>query len=512
MRLMVNRTPADTTDEVQEVGALNAVDLEDIKTKSVSGAASYFARTIFLNLIGLVASIVLSWYLSPEDFGIYGYVIQFIGILTFFSDIGLAASLIQKKTTPSLTDYRTTFTVQQLLSWFIFLATIGIAKSSLVSGDAVWILLALGISFPLASIKTISAIKLERKLDFSRLVIPQIIEQLVFNSLLIFMAFNGYGVLSYAYAIFARAVVGAIAMFMIKPWPVGIELNWQALKTLINFGGKFQINDLLARIKDSLFQIILFRFMSPTDYGYMSWAKTWSMYPYNMTVNNVMAITFPTFSRLQNNKDALRKAIEKALFFITLAIFPMIAGMSLFITPLTHIVPKFVKWQPAIISFTLFSLSIGWSAISTPLTNTLNAIGEINTTLKLMVMWTLLTWILTPIMLYFFGFNGVALAGFLISFTSFLPVIYVKKIIPFSFFDQVWRQFGAMIIMSIVGLLGMPWWKLGLKEMLIGIILTGLTYTVSFVLLGRHKLLGELNSIIKNKVIIGKLAKLLWIK
>jgi len=509
---MVNRTPADTTDEVQEVGALNEVDLQDIKTKSVSGAASYFARTIFLNLIGIVASLVLSWYLTEEEFGIFGYVVQFIGILTFFSDIGLAASLIQKKTTPTLTDYRTTFTIQQILSWFIFIITIIISNSNLVNGNAVWVLLALGISFPLASIKTISAIKLERKLDFSKLVIPQIIEQLAFNSILIFMAINGYGILSYAYAIFARSVIGAIVMFIIKPWPIGFEINWKSLKSLINFGGKFQINDLLARIKDSLFQIILFRFMSPTDYGYLSWSKNWSMYPYNLTVNNVMAIIFPTFSRLQNNKQALSKAIEKALFFVTFAIFPLITGMSIFIIPLTHVVSGYTKWQPAILSFVLFSMSIGWSAISTPLTNTLNAIGKIDTTLRLMVMWTVLTWVLTPICLYFFGFNGVALAGFIISFTSFLPVIYVKKILPINFFEQIWRQLIAMIIMGVIGLIGMPWWKLNLKYMLAGIILTGSSYILTFILIGRHKLAGELNSIIKNKSLVGKLEKLLWIK
>lgn len=509
---MVNQTPTDTTDEVQEVGEVEAVDLSEIKSKSVSGATSYFARTILLNMIGLVASIVLSWYLSPEDFGIYGYVIQFIGILTFFSDIGLAASLIQKKTTPTLTDYRTTFTVQQILSWVIFLCTIMIARTNLVNGDAVWILLALGISFPFASLKTISAIKLERKLDFSKLVIPQIIEQFTFNVILIYMAFSGHGVLSYAYAILLRAIVGAISMFVIKPWKVGFELNWQALKTLINFGGKFQINDLLARIKDSLFQIILFRFMSPTDYGYMSWAKTWSMYPYNMTVNNVMAITFPTFSRLQGNKDALRKAIEKALFFITLVIFPMIVGMSVFITPLTHIVPKFIKWQPAIISFVLFSMGIAWSAISTPLTNTLNAIGNINITLKLMVMWTLLTWILTPLFLIWFGYNGVALAGLVIAFTSFLPVIYVKKIVPFSFWDQVWRQLAAATIMMIVGLLGLQVWSISFKHMLIGMIVTGSSYGISLIIFGRYKIAGEFASVINNKKIVAKIEKVLWIK
>ena len=44
----------------------------------------------------------------------------------------------------------------------------------------------------------------------------------------------------------------------------------------------------------------------------------------------------------------------------------------------------------------MFALSVGWAAISTPLVNTLNAIGKINRSLKLMVIWTLLTWIVTP--------------------------------------------------------------------------------------------------------------------
>lgn len=509
---MANQTVADITDEAQEVGSLDEIELAEIKTKSVSGAATYFARTILLNIIGLAASVVLSWYLSPEDFGIYGYVIQFIGILTFFSDIGLAASLIQKKETPSLTDYRTTFTVQQILSWLIFLATLAIAKSDLVTGQAVWILLALGISFPLASLKTISAIQLERKLDFSKLVMPQLVEQIVFNGLLIALAFKGFGVLSYAYAILARAVVGSVAMFIIKPWSVGFELNLTVLKRLINFGGKFQINDLLARIKDSLFQILLFRFMTPSEYGYMSWGKTWSMYPYNLTVNNVMAITFPTFSRLQHNPSALKKAIEKSLFFITLAIFPMIVGMCIFITPLTEVVPKFAKWQPAIISFVLFSLSIALSAVSTPLTNTLNAIGQINTTLKLMIMWTILTWVLTPLFLVWFGFNGVALAGLVIGLTSFLPAFYVKKIVPINFFGQIWRQAIAAIVMAVVGGLGVRLWSSSVSMMLIGMLVTMVVYLVSFIVIGRTKLFGELTSVIKNQAMLGKIEKLLCLK
>ena len=69
---------------------------DEIKRKSVSGAVSYFARTLLLNGLGLVSSLILGGLLSVTEFAVYGVVTQIIGILTFFSDMGLASALIQK--------------------------------------------------------------------------------------------------------------------------------------------------------------------------------------------------------------------------------------------------------------------------------------------------------------------------------------------------------------------------------------------------------------------------------
>ncbi len=478
---------------------LNEADLQDIKKKSVSGAISYFIRTLLLQAVGLVSVFVLSSYFSPEDFGIYGFVIQIIGILIFFSDIGLAASLIQKKQEPSQTDYRSAFTIQQILSWIIMLIILIILSTGFVQNKTgetgKWILLALGISFPLATFKTIPSVILERNLDFSKLILPQIFEQIVFHGILIYMAFSGYGSVSYAYAILARSVVGVLSMSLLQPWSIGFALDKDSLKALLGFGVKFQVNDFLARIKDQLFYLVLAIFLPLREFGYIQWAKNWSMYPYNLTVQNMMAITFPAFSRLQENKQALIKAVEKSLFFISLAIFPILVGMSVFIFPFIKLVPKWGKWEPAAISLILFSLSIGWGAISTPLTNTLNAIGKINWTLKLMIMWTVLTWVLTPIGIYFYGFNGVALSALLISFSSWLSVYYVKKIININFIDQVWRQLLASVLMAFVGLIGIKYWSQGYSQFSLGIILTGLTYVATLIVVGKNKLLLEIRSL-----------------
>lgn len=490
---MINQTPTDTTDETDEL--LGTDELKKIKEKSVSGVASFFLRTLFIQGIGFVSIALLSDFFSPEDFGVYGFVIQIIGILIFFSDIGLAAALIQKKSKVSLTDYRTAFTVQQLLSWLIVTIILVLIGSGFVKthvGSAgEWILLALGISFPLATLQTISRIKLERELEFSKLVVPQIFEQLTFHGLLIYYAWQGFGAISYAYAILARSLIGAIVMFWLKPWKIGIAWNKTSLKGLLGYGAKFQLNDFLARIKDQLFFIVLGTMMPLQQFGYINWAKNWSLYPYQLTVSNVMAITFPTFSRLQGHKKALKRAIEKSLYFITLFIFPVLVGMSVFVYPLVELVSRYEKWEPALLSLVFFSLSVAWSAISTPLTNTLNAIGHINTTLKLMVMWTVLTWIVTPILIYFFDFNGVALSAFVISFSSVLSVYYVKKIIPIDVWQHVKAQLFSAIAMGGFGWYLKDLWGSSFTWLISGMALCASVYMLSIVLVGKNKLMAE---------------------
>ncbi len=478
---------------------IGAEEVQEIKRKSVSGAASYMARTLLLHLIGLGASFVLGAYLTVQEFGIYGVVTSIIGLLTFFSDIGLASALIQKKDSPTVTEYRTVFTVQQILSWFIFLITVGLAMSGVltpkIGANGVFVLLALGISFPLASLKTIPSVILERRLDFSKMVFPQVVEQLTYYGILVYLAVNGFGVQSYMYAILLRSILGVLVMYLIQRWPIGFALNRVALRTMLGTGTKFQLNDFLARIKDQLFYLFLGLFLPLQEFGYINFAKQWSQVPYQLTVQNVIAITFPTYSRLQHDRNLLRKAIEKTLFFISLSIFPLLIGMCVFIGPFISLVAKYQKWQPALLTFILFTLSIGWGAISTPLTNTLSAIGKIDVTLKLMIMWTSLTWILTPLMIWWFGFQGVAIAAFIISFSSVLPIWYVRKILPVQVWENTWRQLVAAGAMALVGVSLSGVWSRSFPNMVSGMILTVLVYLAVFFLLGREKLFAELRSL-----------------
>ena len=475
------------------------LELQTIKRRSIMGAVSYFSITLLLQGVGLAASLVLSALLTAQDYGVYGAVTAIIGLLVFFSDIGLAAALVQKKEEISEKEYVTAFTVQQVLAWAIFVVTIIIAYTGKLSDrmgpESNWIMLSLGLSFPLASLKTIPSIILERRLDFSKLVIPQIVEQILFNGTLIAAVVMGMGVLSYIPAVLLRSVAGVVTMSFLQPWKLRFGFSKSAFRSLIGYGAQFQLNDFLARVKDQLFYLVLAFYLPGNQFGYINWAKNWSMYPYNLTVQNVMAVTFPAFSRLQHDKQYLQRAIEKSLFFISLVIFPILVGMSIFINPLLDVFPLYAHWKPAALSLIFFTLSIAGGAISTPLTNTLNAVGKISTTLKLMTMWTVLTWVLTPLAIWYMGYNGVAFAALIISTTSFIPIIFVKKIVKLNVLDQLWRQFVSVVAMAAVGIYWQSFWSLGLRQLIIGVFACGIVYAVTLLLVGHKKVLGELKSL-----------------
>ena len=299
--------------------------------------------------------------------------------------------------------------------------------------DGVILTQVLAVSFFLSSLKTIPSILLERDLEFNKLIIPQLIETVLFNVSLVILAYLGYGLTSYTIAVFLRSVGGTLAMYIVKPWKPRFAFDREVAKRLTTYGLPIQANSILAFIKDDLFTIWLGSVIPTVQMGYIAWAKKWAEMPLRLIMDNVIKVTFPMYSRLQHDKRGLSFAVEKVIFILSLFIFPITAEMIFLINPLIGLIPRLSKWEPAVFSFYIFCLSVVFSTISAPLTNLLNSVGKVKITFMFMVFWTIVTWVLIPILLGYFGFNAVAIGILCISLSSLFIVYIVQKHIPFSF-------------------------------------------------------------------------------
>lgn len=475
-----------------------AITIADIKKRIKSSFVSLTAQQFALRAIAFVTiNIILARLLPVETLGIFNIATAVVTFFAFFSDVGLAASLIQKKEKVESGDIKTAFTIQQIivgsLSLIIIFGAPVFAEFYSLNNDGLWLVRILGVAFFLSSLKVIPAVLLERTLRFNRLVLVEMIETLIFNVLLVYLVRSGYGIWSFSVAALTKSIVGVVAIYILAPTRVGFAIEKESAKKLLSFGVPFQMNVLLALLKDRLVPLVIARMVGPAGIGYITWSQALAFLPLEV-MNIIVKITFPAFSRLQEDKQSLSRAVEKSLFVTTLLSYPMLFGLAAIAPSLVNYVVS-AKWQPALLSFYLFSFSIFWGIISTTLTNTLNAMGHIKTTLKLMVFWTVLTWILTPTLVYFVGFNGVAISSFLISFTSVITIVLVKRLLTIRVLNSILLPIASSLFMSIVVFLFAQNFVRDRISLVLAIALGIIIYSSIIFIFGRNRILAELRSL-----------------
>lgn len=447
------------------------IGIETVKAKSVRGIVVLTGRTFLLQIIGLIAQLFLFAYLGKYEFGVFAIVSAIINFLVYFSDIGLAAALIQKKEKPTEIDLKTTFTIQQILVFLaiivvVLLTPFFVQKYSL-NFDGKMLLYALSVSLVLSSFKSIPSVLLERKLEFVKLVFPQILEQIVYNVVLVIMAMKGFGLASFSVAVLIRGVVGLITIYYLQPWKPGIAFSLDTLKGLFKFGIPYQINTFLATLKDDGMTIVLGSIIGPVGIGILSFAQKIARLPLTFFMDTVTRVTFPAFSRLQDHKSDLERSVTRSIFFICLLVFPSLVGIIILSPILVKVIPRYEQWTPALIPIIFISINFAFAGATTQLTNLLNAIGKIKNTFYLMIMWTILSWIFIPLLAIKFGVVGASIGYSLVGVSSIIAIYVVKKYVNFSIGDSMIKPLIGSIIMGGILILVRKFLDTSINSMLI---------------------------------------------
>src|SRR3989338_1559655 len=232
-------------------------DMSTVARRSAHGILALVSRTFLLNVVSFASSLIIFSILTASDVGIYTAVVAIQRIISFFTDIGFGAALVQKREELKEEDLTTSFTVQLFLTLSV-VATVLVLSSSILSffhlnAVAGRLLIVLVLSIVFSSFKTIPSILLERKIEFQKLVIPQMTESIVFNVILITI------------------------YFYISPWKVRLGLNKSSL-THLKFGFAYQMKNVLATVKDDLLTVLLTKFLSFAEIGYIGFAQRLSFF------------------------------------------------------------------------------------------------------------------------------------------------------------------------------------------------------------------------------------------
>ncbi|MCX6704643.1 MAG: oligosaccharide flippase family protein, partial [Candidatus Woesebacteria bacterium] len=355
---------------------------------------------------------------------------------------------------PTDTDLKTTFFVQQTLVLSIIavvvLLTPFFTQKYSLNHDGQILLYALALSLLFSSLKSIPSVLLERKLEFVKLVFPQILEQLVYNVVLVTLAMKGFGLTSFTFAVILRGMVGLVAIYILQPWIPGFAFSRRTLSGLFKFGVPYQINTFLATFKDDGITLILGGILGPIGVGILSFAQKLARIPLTFFMDTVTRVTFPAFSRMQDAPDHLERSVTRSIFFICLLVFPSLVGISVLAPILVRVIPRYNQWIPALIPIVFVSINFIFAAATTQLTNLLNAIGKIKITFYLMIMWTVLTWAFIPVLALKFSVIGASIGYSLVGASSVVAIFIAKKYVNFSLTDSMVKPAVGAFVMGIV--------------------------------------------------------------
>jgi O-antigen/teichoic acid export membrane protein len=242
--------------------------------------------------------------------------------------------------------------------------------------------------------------------------------------------------------------VGLVTIYIFQPWLPSLDISRASLSKLLKFGIPYQINTFIAVLKDDGLTLVLGKVMGVSALGILVWAQKWIQIPLRVVLDNVTRVTFPAFSRMQDDKENLERSVTRSIFFSTVLIFPATVAIVLLFPVVTEIIPRYHQWLPAILPLTLLSINVLFAAVTTQLTNLLNAIGRIKITSALMVMWTVLTWVFVPYLASRFGAGGAAAGYAFVGLSSVVAIFVVKKYVNFSLTDGALKPLFASAIMG----------------------------------------------------------------
>jgi len=469
---------------------------EVISHRAVSGVLVLTLRKFALRGISYLGSIFLARLLAPEIFGIFAIVSFIITFFGFFSDVGLGAALIQQKDPPTKDDLATTFTFQQLMVFLVVLTIYFLAPR--IAGrytlgiQGIWLIRVFSLSLFLTSLKTIPSILLERRLKFTKLIFPEIVEVVSFQFLAVGLSWAGYGVWSFIVGLLVRSFLGTVTLYLISPYKPSLAWNTKKIKRLIAFGIPFQLNGFIATIKDAVFVGLV---SGAAAVGYLNWAMTFSKLPI-LFMSDIFRVTFPTYSRIQHDKKLLKAAIEKTIRFTNLFLFPAVFLLAATAKPIVTIIFT-DKWLPALPAFYIHLFGILVVGVANTFMDTFWALGKTKIAIRLLIIYTVVNWATSVPLVYLYGFTGAMVGSVIVLYLS-LPLTwyYMRQIIDIKVFENIWAPITAAVISGIIT------WQLSFKATnlisLIGLLVGGGTiYLLALIALEPQRLFNDIKWFVK---------------
>ena len=277
--------------------------------------------TLAVTISNVLKISILARFLSKDDFGIFAILTFFLGFFNLFSDMGFTTAILHKQNIKkneyaSLYWFNITFCI--FLYLILFLIT-PIISDFYNEPKLDYLIKVLSLSIIINSIglqfRTIET----KNLSFKLINIFDLIASFVSLLFAVWLAVNGYGVLSLVYSIVLQYIISNCLLFILglKNYGLTFYFRFKDLKPFLKIG-LFQVGGQTSNfINQNLDILIIGKIFSQEILGGYSLAKQLVFRPAQVINPILTKVAAPALAKFQDNLELLKKNYLKLINIVS---------------------------------------------------------------------------------------------------------------------------------------------------------------------------------------------------
>lgn len=425
-----------------------------LRASAFNGLVWTYGQQFATQLIQFGVSMILSRLISPAEFGLIGMITIFISIGNLLFDGGLTSSLIRTHKVDE-TDFSTVFffnIISALLLYLILFISAPYIADFFYQNLLKTIIRIYGIVIIISSFSAVQNTKMTKELQFKKLSLLSLPSIIVGSIVGVYMAYNNYGVWSLVGSAISSTFFNSVILWLLSGWKPKLVFSVQKFKQHFFYGGKMTLAGVLDVVFTNIYQIIIGRYFSADKLGYYTRANSLMMLPVSNISSSLNKVSFPMFSKIQDEPERLRIAYKKIMLMVLFIVSPIISIMAVLISPLTILLFG-ERWLSIVPIFQILAIT----GILYPL-HLYNLIilqikGESGLFLRLEIIKKILV-VLILVISFYFGFSGLLWGQVIFSFlVLFINTHYAGKILNYSFVNQIIDILPVFLITLIMAII-----------------------------------------------------------
>lgn len=470
-----------------------------IRHKTIAGTLWNFSEQLLTRGIGVAVTIMLAWFLEPEEYGLVAMMSVFLVLSSALVDAGFSQALIRKlNTTP--TDYSTAFYANLMFSLLIYLALF--LGAPYISGFyqqpvLVELIRVAGLSVFFNAFAFVQKAVLTREMKFKLQLKVSLPAAFLSGALAIYLAYNDYGVWALIIQLVSVAFLTALFYWRLKLWRPSLLFSLKSLKELFSFGGYLLIESVSAIPFRNMYVIVIAKFFSATIAGLYFFADKIKELVMSQFVQSIQNVTYPALAKLQEDDARLKIGFRKVIAVTTFILFPAMVFLAALADPLfATLFSK--KWLDAVVFLQLMCLAGLFNPLNAINLNILKVKGRSDIVLYVGIYKKTVA-IGIFIFTLQYGVIAILLGQILNSVLAYIPNSYFSsRLIDYTVTEQVADFAPGLVLSFVIALLVyflQQWveWLAALEVLVFGLLAIGLYVLIAHVLrLQAYRLVREL--------------------